>query len=388
MYTFHSAERSAAFAIMLVMSRRIPPAWSITWHLLARNCVTLSCGLRRVSAAVHSIHFGGGTPTFLDADQIRAIMAAIRTKAHLDSHTEVTWESTPDTIDRTRIAALVESGCNRLSIGAQCLDAGILGMCNRHHTPDDVEQAFSLARESGIENINFDVIFGLPRQTPEIWMDTITKVVRLGVSSLTVYHLRIKAGTPVALLPKSAFPAEGQCDDMYLACRRYLLEHGYVQSTPSCFIRSWGQLYRHQHHKAYGGEYIGLGMSAYSYCGQKVWFNTRDVAEYEGAVNGGFSAARYGKVLTADEATVRRIILALRYGNGVDILNASHDGVPELLTQDIGCLVDSGYLSQASTILTLTQKGMLRADEVCAVLVSTRVQEKARINGQTNGRLP
>jgi oxygen-independent coproporphyrinogen-3 oxidase len=324
---------------------------------------------------IASIHCGGGTPTFLSPQQIGDVVQMLNTKFKVSADAEMTWESTPDTIDEQRIGALVAAGCNRLSIGAQCFDPEILGACNRQHSPQDVERACALARAAKIKNVNFDIIFGLPHQNLVIWMDTVRRAVELGVSSLTLYHLRIKEGTHVASLPPAAFPTETECDEMYVEARNYLLRNGFVQCSPSCFIRSGQFLYRHQHDKARGGQYLGLGLSAYSYVGDTVLFNTRDAKEYETWVTSGRRPAKYGHRLTPAEKAVRRMILALRYSDGADI-DQFVNGLPDYLQDEIENLQGQGYLTQSGRRLEFTEVGLLRADEVCACFYAHEYKKK------------
>ncbi len=143
-----------------------------------------------------TIYIGGGTPTTLEPDQIRRLIGYLRKKLDLCSVKEFTVESgRPDSITADKLLALKEMGVNRISINPQSMSDETLKLIGRKHTVNELIEAFYLAREKGFENINMDIILGLPGETPEDVEHTIEEIKKLAPDDLTVHCLAIKRGS-------------------------------------------------------------------------------------------------------------------------------------------------------------------------------------------------
>ena len=130
--------------------------------------------------AVNTIFLGGGTPSYLPADHIVGILEATQDAFLVRDKAEITVEANPDDLNRSKCESLLSQGINRLSIGVQSLDGGLLAQLGRRHGPDQAIEAFQTAQAAGFANINLDLMYGLPRQTMSQWQDTIQKVASLG----------------------------------------------------------------------------------------------------------------------------------------------------------------------------------------------------------------
>src|SRR5579871_2171522 len=119
-----------------------------------------------------TIFFGGGTPSLLSAEQIARILETARRVFAVQPDAEITLEANPGTLELGHLAGLRAAGVNRLSMGAQSFDAGLLRWMGRIHSPEEIESAFWMARQAGFDNINLDFIFGLPDQRLEQWETT------------------------------------------------------------------------------------------------------------------------------------------------------------------------------------------------------------------------
>lgn len=142
-----------------------------------------------------TIFFGGGTPSLLDPKWIHFMVERIRERFGLTPDAEITLESNPKTLDLKKLRQMRAAGVNRLSIGLQSLSPKVLGIMNRVHTPEDFLRCYHDARHAGFHNINVDIMFAVPGQSPADWMDTLAQVLALQPEHLSFYSLQIEEGT-------------------------------------------------------------------------------------------------------------------------------------------------------------------------------------------------
>jgi oxygen-independent coproporphyrinogen-3 oxidase len=146
---------------------------------------------------VNTIFLGGGTPSYLPAGAIKRILEAARSAFQLQADAEVTAEANPDDLDQETCGSLLEQGINRLSIGVQSLDNGLLGMLGRRHDARQAIDAFARAKQAGFSNINLDLMYGLPQQTLAHWQDTVAQLLSLNPAHISLYCLTLEEGTPL-----------------------------------------------------------------------------------------------------------------------------------------------------------------------------------------------
>ena len=149
------------------------------------------------SAEVHSVFFGGGTPSLLVPDLIEAILRVVGSEFRLAHSCEITLEANPGTLGRQDLERLRRAGVNRLSLGAQSAQPSELRLLDRAHTFEDVASAVEQARRAGFDNINLDLIYGLPWQAMESWTDTLDRTLDLAPEHLSLYALSLEHGTPL-----------------------------------------------------------------------------------------------------------------------------------------------------------------------------------------------
>lgn len=215
-------------------------------------------------SGVSSLFLGGGTPTVLAAAEIGRLLEILHSGFDIKA-SEKTAEANPGTLDRDKLAALISYGINRISLGAQSFDDSILQRIGRVHTAKDIVQGVRLVREAGIDNLNLDLIFGLPGQAMTDWQDSLQKAVSMSPEHLSLYALTIEEGTPFAKVCSAGgvFPNEDLQADMYEWAVEYLSKEGYLRYEVSNFARPG---YECRHNLAYwqGKDYLGLGPSAVS----------------------------------------------------------------------------------------------------------------------------
>ena len=147
---------------------------------------------------VRSLFIGGGTPTLVPEGYIEEIIGACRLVAPFDADAEITLEGNPGTLTVEKLRAYRAAGVNRLSLGAQSFDDGLLRSLGRIHTAAQTVEAVKMARAEGFSNINLDLMYGLPGQTMGQWVDTLDRAIALEVRHISAYSLIVEEGTPMA----------------------------------------------------------------------------------------------------------------------------------------------------------------------------------------------
>jgi oxygen-independent coproporphyrinogen-3 oxidase len=182
--------------------------------------------------AVHTVFFGGGTPSLLTPSQFESILDALSAHFELSPAAELTFEANPGTVSAEGLLRLRRAGMNRVSFGMQSANAEELRMLERIHTFVDVIEAVKWARQAGFDNLNLDLIYGLPEQTLSTWQTTVKRAVALRPEHLSLYALTLEHGTPFGrwanrgLLP---LPDPDLAADMYEWSSEFLAANGYVQ---------------------------------------------------------------------------------------------------------------------------------------------------------------
>ena len=218
---------------------------------------------------VRTVFFGGGTPSYLPEGDIDAILRAARDAFVVDGEAEITIEANPGDLDYAACRGLLRQGVNRLSIGVQSLDNGLLQLLGRRHSADDAITAFQTARDAGFENVNLDLMYGLPHQSVAQWEDTITRLAALFPEHVSLYALTLEEGTPMRLWADQGRIPEPDPDlaaDMYAIARRVLAESGYHHYEISNWARP-GLQSRHNLVYWRNEPYLGVGPGAHSRLG-------------------------------------------------------------------------------------------------------------------------
>src|SRR5262249_13311486 len=142
-----------------------------------------------------TVFFGGGTPTFLSGAQLARLLDTLRACFDVLPDAEISSEANPGSSDSEKFAAMHAAGFNRLSIGVQSFDDGLLVALDRFHTAGEAERALNAARMAGFQNLNLDLMFGLPKQTPALWQATLQRALALRTEHLSLYALTLEPGT-------------------------------------------------------------------------------------------------------------------------------------------------------------------------------------------------
>ena len=308
-----------------------------------------------------TIFFGGGTPSILPVPLWKKILDAIA-KHFPVPPVEWTIECNPATVDADKARLWRDAGVNRISIGVQSFDDSLLQRLGRIHTVAEVETTVATVRAAGFDNINLDLMFGLPGQTMEQWYDSLHRALALDPEHLAVYCLTIEEDTEFwRQFQRGALHPDAERE---LAMYEYLIETltgaGYHHYEISNFAKP-GRECRHNIAYWEGKDYLGLGPSACSTIGLRRWENIADTPAYVSAIQKSRSPVDFEEQLSAATKQGERIAFGLRM----------LDGIPgELVNQhDLTKLLDDNLVRWRADRLQLTRRGVLFADEIATEFV-------------------
>lgn len=208
-----------------------------------------------------SLFIGGGTPSLFPGEAIVSLLDGIRARTSVPPDCEITLEANPGAADARRFADYRHAGVNRLSIGIQSLSAIQLQRLGRIHDPAAARDAVRAARGAGFENINLDLMFALPRQTPDQAREDLSELIALAPEHISYYQLTLEPNTAFHAKPPP-LPDPDLAADLGAQGRELLAEAGYVQYEVSAHAR-WGRLCRHNLNYWRFGDYLGIGAGAH-----------------------------------------------------------------------------------------------------------------------------
>lgn len=273
------------------------------------------------SLVVKTIFIGGGTPSVLPPILLGKIMKSLKRSFYIDEHVEYTIESNPGTLSRDKLKVMKDHGVNRISIGVQAYQNHLLKRIGRAHTWDQVEESYGLCRELGFDNINLDLIFGLPGQTITNWQETLEQIKRLGPNHISTYSLIIEENTPFGRLYDNGKldPIDEELERrMYHYAKDYLNQNGYEQYEISNFAKP-GKASQHNIDCWKARPYIGMGLGAHSYFQGSRYHNTDKMSDYI-ANSGQLSKIQKNKEKINLKAQIEEyMFLGLRLTDGISM---------------------------------------------------------------------
>ncbi len=318
---------------------------------------------------VNSIFFGGGTPSLLTPSEFDRICEAIRDSFVLLPECEFTVEANPKTLDGEKLRSFVKNGVNRLSIGLQSIHENELKILGRIHSYDDFLASYRLAKEYGIDNINIDLMYAIPEQTIESFSNTLDSVMALNPQHISLYGLILEEGTPFYEMRSSlALPGEDIECDMYFLAAKKLREGGYSHYEISNYAKAG---FESRHNLKYWRceEYIGIGLSAYSFFKEQRFGNTDDVVTYlYGEPDSLFTIDQRNE----NDRETEYIMLALRLGEGLSLSEYKARFGKDFLSEKMEKLerfLDVGLMKISDGRLSLTERGFYVSNSIICNLI-------------------
>ncbi len=325
------------------------------------------------SCRIETIFWGGGTPSLLEPFQIRQVLDEIRSLFDVARDAEISMEANPDSLHtEKRAREFLSTGINRISLGIQSVDDEQLKKLGRLHCAAEAIEAVQAVREAGCDNLNIDLMWGLPGQTPEQWRTMLETVTDLKPEHVSAYGLTLEPGTPMAKQSET-LPSEEHLASMFMDCVAILKKNGFRQYEISNFARAG---YRCRHNLGYweGKDYLGLGPAATSTMNHVRWTNPSDLESWMKQVRQRSLSPERERL---DEVVVvlETMMLRLRMVEGLplnlysgltgrDFLEDHGLFIRDLVRHDLAMLVEK----RGTTYLALTEQGMLLSNSVLETL--------------------
>ncbi len=320
-----------------------------------------------------TVYFGGGTPSLLHAHQIGDLLSTIDSLFTLEKGAEITIEANPGTVDEAYLRQIRAIGINRLSLGVQSFDDRELTHLGRLHNVEQAREAIESARKAGFDNLNLDLIYGLPGAALADWQRSLKEAVALEPEHLSLYCLTLEEGAPMRLaIERGELPQLDTDDsaDQYMLAEDLLAAHGYHQYE----ISNWAKPgYECRHNLVYwhNQPYIGIGVAAHSCRNGHRFANTTDLDRYlshfASKVSSPVSIREMEEEITPDLELAESIILGLRLNEGVALSQIKNDYGVDMTSQfgnQITELTNLGLLERNDGHLYLTRNGRLLGNEV------------------------
>ncbi len=326
-----------------------------------------------VKREISSVFIGGGTPSLLSGNFYQALFEQLRSRLSFSGQAEITIEANPGAVDEANFAGIRAAGVNRLSLGAQSFSNASLKRLGRIHDSESIYRAYRMARSSGFDNINIDLMHGLPGQTLVDGLADLDAAFALAPEHISWYQLTIERNTVFYNRPPT-LPIEDIIDELFLQGLTSLQNAGYLQYEVSAFARVGRQS---AHNKNYWqfGDYIGIGAGAHGKLSntlsgyiERRW-KTRAPQDYMQARN----KLAGSNIIAVDELPLEFMMNALRLSQGFSAdLFEQRTGLAFAQVQTpIAALREKGLMEQHSEYYRPTQKGRLFLNDVIAVFSET-----------------
>lgn len=320
--------------------------------------------MQNIKSNINTIYIGGGTPSYIDSKYITEIMDKIK-KKNVIENVEITIEVNPGTVTRGKLEDYKNSGINRLSIGLQTANNKLLKQIGRIHNYEEFLETYKIAREVGFNNINVDLILGLPNQRIQDLKNSLDEVIKLSPEHISVYSLIIEDGTPIKTQienGKLQLPDEETERNMYWYVKNTLELNGYKHYEISNFAKN-GYESKHNMNCWNQDEYIGFGISAHSYRNITRYSNTDNINEYIRNIKSNSPEKNriIHEVQKLEDTEKEFMLLGLRKIDGVSISEFKDrfgDNPIYLYRNELKKLSDENLIKVDENNIKLTNKGI------------------------------
>ncbi|MBI4460147.1 MAG: radical SAM family heme chaperone HemW [Acidobacteria bacterium] len=364
---------SDAFSVSLLA----PYLDSLETEIERRAQLWAQVGIPAVSdIAADTVYWGGGTPGILSGEQLARLLGVVRSAFRIADGAEITLEASPENATAEKAVAWAACGINRISLGVQSMNREELRAVGRMHSGETVAEAFAALRGAGIGNISADLIAGLPGQTERSRQDSLRALLALEPAHLSVYLLEtgedsrlgreiLKGGSRYRA---SSVPSEEEVVEFYCAAKESLRQAGFHHYEISNFARpGWES----RHNRKYWRDvpYLGFGVEAHSYDGERRWANSDSLPDYLERMRQGLSPITEQRKLGPRERMEERLFLGLRQREGVSVAQLQSDFSVDLYARygsQLREFSESGWLEKTGDVLRLTEEGVLFSNEVFA----------------------
>lgn len=321
-----------------------------------------------------SVFFGGGTPTLLAPRHLARVLGAIRNRVGVAPGAEITTECNPETVDEAYFAELRASGFDRVSIGVQSLRAPVLEGLGRKHSAEGALSAISAASRAGFRDMNADLIYGSPWETPDDWKASLEGVVASGVDHVSAYALTLEEGTPLHTLVATGRIPDVDPDvqaERHEAAELLLGEAGFWRYE----VSNWSRVGRASRHNVLywsGGNYLGFGAGAHGHIDGRRYWNTRLPRDFIAAVDKDLSTEAGSEIVAEADRASEALMLGLRLRSGIHLASFEArygDGHLSAKAEIIDSLVENGLLVRGDGWLAVSPGSTMVANDIISRLM-------------------
>ena len=317
---------------------------------------------------IKTIFIGGGTPSYLEEKELEKLLIAV-SKLNLSDKLEYSMECNPGTVNEEKLKIMKKYGINRISFGLQSCNDQLLKKIGRIHTFKEFLENYNLARKIGFNNINIDLMYGLPNLTIQDWKDTLEKISELRPEHISAYSLIIEEGTAFYKLyekDKLELPSEDDERVMDKLTKDILKSNGYHQYEISNFALPGKEC---EHNKVYWSleEYIGVGSASSSYIDGYRLVNTSNINDYIEKINNNISVVIDKYENTIEDEMEEFVFMGLRMVSGIDLLKFKKKfgvDINSIYKEVIEKNIKDGLLVVEENKMFLTAKGMELSNSV------------------------
>ena len=324
---------------------------------------------------LHSVFFGGGTPTLLQASDLTKILERAQQLFGITAEAEITTEANPDSLTADSVKILADGGFNRISMGMQSSVSHVLQVLERTHDPANVATAAQWIRDANLD-MSLDLIFGTPGESLQDWQNSLDAVLELQPEHVSAYGLIVEEGTKLAAqIRRGVYPNTDPDDqaDKYLATEERLAAAGYrwYEISNWAFDPQNQGIHQSQHNLAYwrDQDWWGIGPGAHSHMAGVRWWNAKHPAAYASRIIDGLSPAVGHEIPDHDARLLEQIMLGVRLAEGLDIsvLTSQEQTVADRAQHETDLLAAQGLIETAALQrgkIVPTLKGRLLDDAI------------------------
>lgn len=339
---------------------------------------------------VRTVFLGGGTPSYLPAEGIASVLETIHQAFDVESGAEITMECNPGDVNPEKASTWIRSGINRVSMGAQTFDDGLLALLGRRHTSFEAKQSFDALRQLGFKNLSLDLMYGLPHQALAHWSETLDVAMAMAPDHISLYSLQIEPGTPLSVDVKTGrypVPDDDLAADMYEEAQRKLATQGFGQYEISNWAKP-GMESRHNLIYWHNEPYLGVGPGAHSWFAGQRFANLKSPRRYTTVVGEDYKMTGFdpvammrnpaGPVDQVDVTTPaidvsETMMMGMRLNEGISLekfLQRFGTHLRLVFPREIKQLLGLGLVELTSDALRLSERGRLLGNEVFAEFIT------------------
>lgn len=325
------------------------------------------------SEPIHTIYFGGGTPSRLHQKHFEQIFETLHTVSSIHEHAEITLEANPDDLSPNYIRMLSQLPFNRVSIGIQSFNNDELKFLSRRHSAQQAVDAVKNCKKAGFNNISIDLMYGLPNQTLDIWKNNLRQAIGLNIQHISAYHLIYEEKTRMYSLLQAGkiHPTmEEESEAMFSELIETLTHADFIHYE----ISNFGKLeYFSRHNSSYwkGKKYIGLGPAAHSFNGDSRSWNVSSLSRYIKVITLG-TLERDTEQLTFNQKYNEFILTGLRTTWGIDLRELKKvfgNKFYDFCMENAQKYIDRHLLKIENRMLKLTREGIFISDGIMSDLM-------------------